>query len=195
MSRSSVFVALILLTGTPRVYAAPPAAPASAPNSTLTPEQKRKQAEQEIQNLRVYQLTELLKLDAATSTKFFAALARYDEQMKPLEEARKGAHKELRKSIEAEKSGVTVDTRAYQTQLTTLNNAEVKQAELRVKFRKELEGILTPRQVAQFVLWERDFERKLNRAMRMSGAQANPQDRAQALDDLKKAGRNPEGDD
>lgn len=191
MSRSGISLLLLLSLGTPEVQAAPPAAPATTSGTNLTPEQKRKQAEQEIQNLRVYQLTELLQMDEATSTRFFAALARYDEQMKPVEDARKVAQKELRKLLDAEKAGTRVDGKTYQSQTTALSAAEIKQAELRAKFRKDLESILSPAQIAQFVLWERDFERKLHRAMRMSGAQISAQDRAQALDDLKKAGRTP----
>lgn len=114
-----------------------------------------------VEQFKKLRLMEELKLDEATSIKFFARYNNHQEELRKLNVQRNRIIDELqglrrRNASDAE----------YEKALGELKALADPAVELRVKFFNEISEVLTPKQVAEYVIFERNFVQNLREIMR-----------------------------
>jgi hypothetical protein len=181
--RSWVMTAGLALAASAPLVAGAQAAPAQAPardldEAALTPADRaakaaRKEARERLRNevldqmraMRMWKLTETLKLDQATAAKVFPLLAQYDEKAKQIAVERGEIAKEVHREV---KSGKPDQVRLRQAIDRLLANQAKRHALDDERF-KALRTALTPLQQAQLLLLlpriEDDFRHRIREAM------------------------------
>jgi hypothetical protein len=178
-------VGLALATSGPVVLTAQ-AAPAQVPardldDAALTPADRaaktaRKEARERLRNevldqmraMRMWKLTETLKLDQATAAKVFPLLAQYDEKAKQIAMERGEIAKEVHREVKNSASGKPDQARLRQAIDRLLANQAKRHALDDERF-KALRAALTPLQQAQLLLLlpriEDDFRHRVRQAL------------------------------
>jgi Spy/CpxP family protein refolding chaperone len=134
---------------------------------TAAQAQKRNPAKEDrpgldrIESFKKVRLLEILKLDEATSAKF---MARYNRRMEKMRAA-EGVRGEIVDKLEQQVASNASEADLAQT-FAALADQEKKMFEKRVTFISDLKEILTPQQVAQFIVFERTFNRDLRNIVR-----------------------------
>jgi Spy/CpxP family protein refolding chaperone len=121
--------------------------------------EKREKIRKRIELIRMWKLTEELDLTEETGAKLFPVLRKYDEKWIKLQEARRNSIKGLRKALNDE---ATPDEEIEAAIDNVARNA-VAMSELLRQQNRELKGILSPRQRAKFILFQRRFQREIRR--------------------------------
>lgn len=121
--------------------------------------EKRQKIRKQIELIRMWRLTEELHLTEETGAKLFPILRTYDEKRITLQKERQNIMDQLRKALQDE---ATPDEAIEATMETLDNNASAVSDLLRQQ-REELKGILSPRQQAKFILFQRDFHREIRK--------------------------------
>jgi len=121
--------------------------------------EKRQQIRKRIELIRMWRLTEELDLTEETGAKLFPILRTYDEKRIALQRERHNIMDRLRKALEDE---ATPDEAIEATMETLDNNASAVSDLLRQQ-REELKGVLSTRQQAKFILFQRDFHREIRK--------------------------------
>lgn len=114
-----------------------------------------------VEQFKKMRLMEELKLDEATSIKFFARYNSHQQELRALNMKRNDIIDELqglrrRNASDAE----------YEKTLAELKALADPAVELRVKFFNEISEVLSPKQVAEYVIFERNFVQNLREIMR-----------------------------
>lgn len=123
------------------------------------------QALDQMRALRVWKITEELKLDEATAAKLFPLLASYDEQMRPLGRERQQTHRALREALgqptpDAPRIDALVDALlANRARMTALEDDRVKAT------RKVLTSVQHAKLLLLMPKIEEDFRRRIREAM------------------------------
>jgi Spy/CpxP family protein refolding chaperone len=120
-------------------------------------EQKREELRKKIEAVRIWRLTETLKLDAATSAKLAPLLNAYDQQRKDIMREQMETMKELRHALKTSKP----DETKLKTALEKLVRNRHAMDELRDKEINGMKEILTIEQQARFVLFQHEFRREM----------------------------------
>lgn len=121
--------------------------------------EKREKIRKRIELIRMWRLTEELDLTEETGAKLFPILRTYDEKRIALQKERRNIMDQLRKALEDE---ATPDEAIEATMERLDNNASAVSDSLRQQ-REELKGVLSPRQQAKFILFQRDFHREIRK--------------------------------
>ena len=106
-------------------------------------------------------MMEVLKLDETTSLKFFARYNRFQEDLRSLNEKKNGYIDELQSLRRQDASDAE-----YQRVLDKLRALGKPAIEIRENFLDEISSILTPKQVAEYVVFERNFVQNVREIMR-----------------------------
>jgi len=114
-----------------------------------------------IESFKKVRMLEILKLDEATSAKF---IARYNLRMERTRAAER-TRGEIVDRLEQQIAANASDVEFAQT-FAALAEQEKKMFEGRISFVTDLRDILTPRQVAQVIAYERTFNRDLRNIVR-----------------------------
>ena len=114
-----------------------------------------------IESFKKVRMLEILKLDEATSAKF---IARYNLRMERTRAAER-MRGEIVDRLEQQLAANASDAEFAQT-FAALAEQEKKMFDGRISFITDLRDILTPRQVAQFIAFERTFNRDLRNIVR-----------------------------
>ena len=118
-------------------------------------------AAERIEQFKKIRLMEELKLDEATSIKFFARYNSHQEELRKLNQKRNDIIDELQILRRRD-----VSDAEYEKTLQELKALADPAVELRVKFLNEISEILSPKQVAEYVIFERNFVQNLREIMR-----------------------------
>ncbi len=105
-------------------------------------------------------LLEILKLDEQNSVKFLNKYTKFSKEVDQLELERERIVSEMEFKL---RRG---DKEGYDKSIQELLELAKKEHEMRVNFYKELKDILTEQQIAQVVVFERNFRREFMSAIR-----------------------------
>lgn len=125
----------------------------------LPPFEKREEIRKRIELIRMWKLTEELDLTEEIGGKLFPILHKYDEKRMALNKERDGIMNQLRKALENEASS----DEAIEGVMDKLEKNTLAELDLMRQQRKELKGILSPRQQAKFILFQREFHREVRK--------------------------------
>ena len=114
-----------------------------------------------IESFKKVRLLEVLNLDEATSAKFIARYNLRAEKMRAFERTRSEIVDQLEKQVASNASEAE-----FSQTFAALAEQEKKMFEKRLSFISDLRDILTPQQVAQFIVFERTFNRDLRNIVR-----------------------------
>ncbi|MEX2116338.1 MAG: hypothetical protein WEB37_05580 [Bacteroidota bacterium] len=114
-----------------------------------------------VEQFKKIRLMEELKLDEATSIKFFARYNSHQEELRKLNKKRNDIIDELQ--ILRRRN---VSDAEYEKTLQELKGLADPAVEVRLKFFNEISEVLSPKQVAEYVIFERNFVQNLREIMR-----------------------------
>jgi hypothetical protein len=123
------------------------------------PFEKREEIRKRIELIRMWKLTEELDLTEEIGAKLFPILHKYDGKRMALHKERHDIISRLRKALENEASS----DEAIEGVMDTLEKNSLAELDLTRQQRKELQGILSPRQQAKFILFQREFHREIRK--------------------------------
>lgn len=126
--------------------------PGNAPS-----EEKRDEVRKKVEAVRIWRLTEALKLDSQTSAKLSSLLGPLDQQRQDLMREHMLAMRVLRQALKAKKP----DQEKIKTALETIEKNRHALDGLRDKEISGVKDILTIEQRARFVLFQQDFRREM----------------------------------
>lgn len=105
-------------------------------------------------------LLEILKLDEQTSVKFLSRYTKFSNDIDAIEVERERVINEIEAKLrKGDKDG-------YDRAIQELIDLGKKEYELRLNFYKELKEILTDQQIAQVIVFERNFRREFMETVR-----------------------------
>jgi Spy/CpxP family protein refolding chaperone len=136
-----------------------PDSPAFRGDEPPPPLEKREKIRKRIELIRMWKLTEELDLTEETGAKLFPILRKYDEKRIALQKERQNIMDQLRKALEDE----ATSDEAIEATMDTLDNNASAMSDLLRQQREELKGILSPRQQAKFIIFQREFHREIRK--------------------------------
>jgi len=145
----------------PRGEGGPEVSAVPLPEDDQSPQaiEKRKKIRERIELIRMWKLAEELQLIEETGAKLFPILRKYDEKWIQLQEERRTIMKGLRKALKDEGTS----DKEFEAAMARMEEKAVVAVDLLRQQRQELKGILSPRQQARFVLFQRRFHREIRR--------------------------------
>lgn len=126
--------------------------------NTLSEEQ-REEIRKKIETIRIWRLTEKLKLDTTTSAKLASLLSSFDQQRQRIVHEQMATMREMRVFLKSPK----IDETRVKDDLDKLQKNQHSMQELRDKEFSELNDILTIEQQAQFLLFQQEFRHEIQR--------------------------------
>ena len=109
-----------------------------------------------LQQFKKLRLMEVLNLNEEESVRFFARYNKFEEQLRDLDQERNVIVDDLEKLVKQGDQG-----EAFQKDFDELLALGQKVADARIAFYNEVRGLLSPQQVAKFLVFERNFNRDL----------------------------------
>jgi hypothetical protein len=119
--------------------------------------EKRQKIRKRIELIRMWKLTEELDLTEETWVKLFPILRKYDEKWIKLREERRNSIKQLRKALKDK----AISDQEIEAAIDSVAQHAEAMSELLRQQNGELKGILSPRQRAKFILFQRRFQREI----------------------------------
>lgn len=132
-------------------------------------EAKREQIRKKVEAVRMWRLTEELKLDEKTSTQLASFLSSIEEKRRGLIKTTMDATRDLRTTLSTAKP----DEGRLRATLDRIEKSQRELIELRGKEMSGLKGMLTVEQQARYVIFQQEFRREM-RGM-IQGARGNGQ--------------------
>lgn len=123
--------------------------------------QGQRQPLERLESFKKIRMMEALHLDETTSIKFFARYDKHEEQMRAIDAERNSLVEQLDSLSRNDASD-----EAYNAVFDQLAATDKKFARERVDFLASLKEVLTNKQVAQYIVFERNFIRDLRRIVR-----------------------------
>ena len=120
-------------------------------------EERQEEVRKKIETVRIWRLTEALKLDAPTSSKLSALLSSLDQQRWDIMRERMTAMRELRRMLGSSKP----DESKIKAVLDRLEKNQHAMQALRNKETGGVKEILTIEQQARFLLFQQEFRREM----------------------------------
>jgi Spy/CpxP family protein refolding chaperone len=120
-------------------------------------DEKREEIRKKIETVRIWRLTEELKLDTTTSAKLASLMSSIDEQRKGLIQTQMMSMRELRSTLKSQKP----DEAKIKSLLVNLEGNQRALQELRERQWKGLQDILTIEQQARFLLFQQAFRHEI----------------------------------
>ena len=121
--------------------------------------EKREEIRKRIELIRMWKLTEELDLTEETGAKLFPILHKYDEKRIELHRECRNILEQLRKALEDE----AISDEAIEAAMDKVDKNSLAESDLTRQQREELKGVLSPRQQAKFVLFQREFHREIRK--------------------------------
>lgn len=120
------------------------------------PDRAPEQRMERLQHLKKLRLMEVLKLNEEESIRFFTRYNKFEEELRDLEHERNDIIDDLETQL---KEGQKVES--LEKGFDDLFALGQKVVDARIRFYKEVRGMLTPQQVARLIVFERNFTRDL----------------------------------
>ncbi|MBI4429896.1 MAG: hypothetical protein HY562_12355 [Ignavibacteriales bacterium] len=118
-------------------------------------------ARERVEQFKKIRMMEVMKLDEETSLRFFARYNKHHEAMKEITLRRDG----LIDQLAALRKSDGLDSE-YEKVFKELQNTESQIVAERSRFLQDLKGVVSTRQVAEYIVFERNFNRQLMQLMR-----------------------------
>lgn len=155
--------------------------PADGPGSPAS-EERREEIRKKIETIRIWRMTEELKLDSGTSAKLASLLSPIEQKRRELFREQVGTMGTLRRTLAAQKP----DEEKIKHLLDKLENSHNSIQALRNEEVEGLKQILTVEQQARFLIFQHEFEREMREmiaeargGMRRSGIGGNAREPGQ----------------
>lgn len=132
-------------------------------------EARREEVRKKVEAVRMWRLTEELKLDEKTSTRLASFLSSIEEKRRALMQANLAAMRDLRASLKTGKP----DERTLKTGLDKIEKNQRDLVELREKELSGIKEMLNAEQQARYLVFQQEFRREMRRMI--AGARANGQ--------------------
>lgn len=116
---------------------------------------------QRVEQLKKVRMMEVLKLDEETSIRFFSRYNKYQDELREIQRSREAIYRTLES---LRRSGANDSD--FEKALQELRAVDGRWLEARDTYWKELRGILSVKQFANYVLFEFNFNRYLRELMR-----------------------------
>jgi len=120
-------------------------------------EKKREEIRKKIEAVRIWRLTEALKLDANTSAKLSSLLNSFDQQRRTIQQEQMETMRALRLTLKSPKP----DEAKLKPLLEKNENNHRAMQDLRGKEINGLKEILTTEQQARFLIFQQEFQREM----------------------------------
>ncbi len=120
-------------------------------------EAKREELRKKIEAVRIWRLTEELKLDANSAAKLSAYLSSFDQQRRAIQHDQMATMRDLRRLLNASKP----DESKLKTAIEKLEKNRHALQESREKEIAGLKNILSTEQQARFLLFQQEFRREM----------------------------------
>lgn len=117
-------------------------------------------ASQRVEQFKKLRMIEALKLDDDTSVRFFAKYSKHEDAMKDINKQRDDLIDQLQDMKKSDKDGAGMEK--IFADLTAL---DTKQADERTRFLGDLKRVLSTKQIAELIIFERDFARNVRQLM------------------------------
>ncbi len=127
--------------------------PGGAPPSAA----KREEVRKKIEAVKIWKMTEALKLDADTSARLAAAIHPLDQQRMDIAREQMATMRELRSILQSQKP----DQAKLKTAIDRLEKNHIAMQETRNKEFSAVKGILTTEQQARYIIFQQDFRREM----------------------------------
>lgn len=124
-------------------------------------ENMRPRAMERLESFKKVRMLETLKLDEQTGLKLVNKYTKHREMVKDIEQQRSKIIDKLEEQVKG-----NVSDAEYQKTFSEFIDIESKIAEARGKFLIELKEILTSKQIAEYMIFERNFARDLRDIMK-----------------------------
>jgi len=118
-------------------------------------------AAERIELFKKVRLMESLKMDEGTSIRFFARYNRYTESLRAIQKDHNALVDQLQKLTNSNASNSDIEQA-----IKDIGMIEEKIAETRSKFLGELKEVISIKQIGEYVVFERNFNRNLREIMR-----------------------------
>ena len=118
-------------------------------------------AAERIEQFKKVRLMEVLKMDEETSIRFFARYNKYEETLRTIQKDHNALIDQLQDLTKSNANNSDIEQA-----IKDIGMSEEKIAETRSKFLEELKGVLSLKQVAEYVVFERNFNKNLREIMR-----------------------------
>jgi len=122
---------------------------------------KRGPGAERIEQFKKIRLMEVLKMDDETSIRFFTHYNKYEERLRAIQ----NEHNTLIDQLQ-ELSSSNANNSDLARAIKDIGISEEKIAETRSKFLEELKGVISIKQIAEYVVFERNFNKNLREIMR-----------------------------
>ena len=157
-ARLVIMAAALLVVGAP-VYAqqGPGQTGGQYRNDSGTEAKKREEVRKKIETVRMWRLTEELKLDEKTSARLASFLSSLDEKRRVLMHERMETMRELRAALKAGNP----DEKKLKADLDKMEKVRRDMMELEGKELGGIKGILSVEQQARYVVFQQEFRREL----------------------------------
>lgn len=120
-------------------------------------EEQREEIRKKIETIRIWRLTEKLRLDTTTSAKLASLLSSFDQQRQGIVHEQMATMREMRVLLKSPK----IDETRIKTALDQLQKNQHSMQELRDKEYSGLKDILTIEQQARFLLFQQEFRHEI----------------------------------
>jgi hypothetical protein len=116
--------------------------------------------QQRVEQFRKLRMIEALKLDEETSVRFFAKYSKHEEAMRGINKQRD----ELINKLQDMRKSNTDDA-GMEKIFSELTDLDSKQADERIRFLGDVKAALSTQQIADLIIFERNFARNLRQLM------------------------------
>lgn len=114
-----------------------------------------------IAQFKKIRLMETLKMNEETSIRFFIRYNKHNEEIQKIESNRNAYIDQLQELVRSNAADADIEKI-----INDINLIDEKLVEQRLKFLKELKEILTVKQIAEYITFERNFNQNLRELMR-----------------------------
>lgn len=117
-------------------------------------------AVQRVEQFKKLRMIEALKLDENTSVLFFAKYSKHEDAMKEINKQRNDLIDQLQETRKSDSDGTPMEK--IFSDLTALDS---KQADERQRFLTDIKTVLSTQQIADLIIFERNFARNVRQMM------------------------------
>ncbi len=134
---------------------------ALAAEGDLSHVQSRAEAMKRLEMVRLYKMVEVLELDSDESARLFPMVQKYDKQFRGVVEKIERAYIDLHEETKADQP----DKKKLRNLVSTIFDLEREAMKVRDAQYRELRKELNDVRVAKFLLFEKHFQREMNRIL------------------------------
>jgi Spy/CpxP family protein refolding chaperone len=120
-------------------------------------DEKREAVRKKVETIRMWRLTEALRLDESTGAKLAALLSSIDEQRRDLITRNREAISSLRRMLDAGKP----DQARLKVEIDRMEQNHQAMQELKQREREGIRSMLTTEQQARYLVFQQDFRREM----------------------------------